>query len=355
MVRPNQASTKLLGLVAIILLVFLFQDFGGLTQLTTRDYVWADGPGIDQESVSSNSDFVPPIVLANQPRLHVEPDEIKRNGAGIIISYCVHHDSMATYYTYVYEWTFSDSPAWAELLGYSDHEWDYEPIIAVVPNDGRPRYVYDKGHYRAGSTDSNQFTVKSGTHRFAPASKGNGQVYGPERFRELTPRRLTVMNKVLAKLSRLPFGSSLSLDWACNDSAKVESAGQFSTDTPGGRLPVHLHAIAGIVGGFGLSGFLWRLARGLGYPTVGRFRVVMGIGIVSGIVTGLASGIVSDMLLDNINSLIMSSFLGMFTGSSLGLLTTLVLSHRFAASMMVSILGVVGVSNLVTGLFTSLW
>ena len=355
MLKPIQSLTKIPGLIAISLLVILFLDFGGSTRLSARDYLWADRPAIDQESVSTNSDSIPPIVLASQPRLHVDPDEIIRNAASIIISYCVHRDSMATYYTYVYEWTFSDSPTWADLLGYSDHEWDYEPIIAVVPNNGRRTYIYDKGHYRAGSTGSNQFTVDAGTHRFSPSNKGNGQTYPPEQFRELTPRRLSVMNQDLTNVSRLPFGSSLSLDWACNDPARVEDEGQFSTDTPGGQLPVRLHVFAGIVGGFGISSFLWWLARGVGYPTFGRFRVVVGIGIVSGLITGVTSGIVSDMLSHNINSLIMSSFIGIFIGSSSGFVATAVLSHRFAASMIVSMLVIVGVSNLVTGFFTSLW
>jgi len=174
---------------------------------------------------------VPTEVFNNQPRLHIDPEEVKRNGRLPQIRYCINRMEGMTYYTYVYVWTFSDTPWWAQVLGYPDHAWDYEPVIVCIDNEtGQTKYIYDKGHYRAGVTQNRELDVKRGSHYFGPSSKTGGVTFSRENFKEMTDEQLQLMNKALGEIPRIPFGRELSLNWACKNPEKVEQKGSFSTD-----------------------------------------------------------------------------------------------------------------------------
>ena len=202
-----------------------------------------------------NVDDVPSEVLDNQPRLYIDSEDERRNDSPLAIGYCVHRNENATYYTYVYQWVFSDSPWVGQLLGYPDHEWDYEPVIVRVDRfTGQTRYIYDKGHYRAGMTESRDLEVEPGSHRFSPSNARAGRTFSAESFSQITRDQLDMLNQDLATLPRLPFGGDLSLDWACNDPSQVGRHSEFSTDSKASHIPVQVNGLGGgTVGAINLS------------------------------------------------------------------------------------------------------
>lgn len=347
---------SILGFTVIFVLLAFIAEVNNPIQAVVGTTYQENREGTSPIDTASNSESIAAAVLQNQPLLSIDPQDANRNSDGLVIYYCINSDSTATYYTYIYEWTFSDSPMWSELLGYPDHNWDYEPVIAVIDHtDGSLTYVYDRGHYRAARTSSKYLVVNKGTHNFAPSSNGLGEPFGEETFRKLMPSRLSMMNEQLAHLPRLPFGSKLSLQWACNEPAKVVSKGEFSTDEVGGRLPVQVNLVGGALIGSLLSILAWMFIN----LTKSRERIritrVVVVGTLSGLVAGITAGSVSDMALNHFHNIAASVCLGFFAGALAGLVVYILLCHNISRSWPISVVRMVQVSSILVALTVSLW
>jgi len=347
---------SILGFTAIFLLLAFIAEVSNPIQAVVGTTYQENREGTSPIDTGSNSEPIAAAVLQNQPLLSIDLQDLNRNSDGLVIYYCINSDSIATYYTYIYEWTFSDSPMWGELLGYPDHNWDYEPVIAVIDHtDGSLTYVYDRGHYRAATTSSKHLVVNKGTHNFAPSSNGLGEPFGEETFRKLTPSRLSTMNEQLAHLPRLPFGSKLSLQWACNEPAKVVSKGEFSTDEVGGKIPIQVNLVGGALIGTLLSILVWVFTN----FTKSRKRIpikrVVVVGTFLGLAAGITGGIVSDIALNYFHNIVASVCLGCFAGAVAGLVVYILLCHNVARSWPISLVRMIQVSSILVALTVSLW
>jgi len=345
-----------LGFAAILMLLALLAEASAPVQTAVSATSQANRASTQLTDTASNSESIEPAVLQNQPLLLIDPEDLERNHDELLIHYCVNSDSTATYYTYIYEWTFSDTPMWSELLGYPDHNWDYEPVIAVIDHsDGSLTYIYDSGHYRAARTSSKYLAVSKGTHNFATSDSGLGESFGEEAFCTLTPGRLSMMNEQLAELPRLPFGSKLSLQWACNEPAKVVSKGKFSADEVGGKLPVQVNLVGGALIGCLLSILAWMFTvltkSGERIPIT---KVVV-VGTFSGLAAGITGGSVSDMALNYFHNIAASVCSGFFVGALAGLVVYILLCHNVSRSWPISVVSIVQVSSILVALTVSLW
>jgi len=157
------------------------------------------------------------------------------------------------YILYLYVWEFSNTPWIFEILGYSDHPWDYEPII-VVHNKTTGEIVeciYDSGHYRASISTSMAYEVTPDAHYFIPhiSLDDNQEYYQGEadNFYFLTESIYVLIEDKLQKLPRVPFGRPLSLDWAIHNPERVKRIGSFSTDSRDAKIPLRLYFIVAVL------------------------------------------------------------------------------------------------------------
>jgi len=273
-----------------------------------------DAPDLEAIRMQLGVD-VPPDVLEYQPSLDIPPGELDRNDAPLIVGYCVNQATAATFYTYIYIWTFSDSPWWAEFLGYLDHSWDYEPVIVRVDHRTRKTtYIFDKGHYRAGITDIPSLNVERGTHRFAVSVGSDPASISPGNFLKVDTEFLAQMNRRLGRLAAIPFGPGLSLTWACNDPAKVEEELVFSSDFNDSSVPARTNAFAGIAIGMISVGLALSVIF-LISPRPNRFILAaLWIGAIGGGISGLVGGFAIESVNGTLG-IVMGSILGMLVGA----------------------------------------
>ena len=90
---------------------------------------------------NSMAEGVPEDIVAEQPLLRLPPGDLEKNAVIPKVLYCLSSNRDATYYTYVYVWSFSDSPVVGRVLGYPSHRWDYEPIIVRIDKASLNRTV----------------------------------------------------------------------------------------------------------------------------------------------------------------------------------------------------------------------
>jgi hypothetical protein len=259
-------------------------------------------------------------LVENQPFLYADVRDIERNGKPVEAKYCVNQTNEAVYFTYVYIWTFSDTQWWGELLGYPDHDWDYEPVIVRVDkHSGQTTYIYDRGHYRAGITESRDFSVTAGTHYFKPANRMTGDRVFIGSFSELTDQQLLMMNRSIERLPDLPFGRNLSLDWACRQPDKVARKGSFSSDGESARVPARVDGLGGLVVGFVVLGaFMLLVLRASAFSGVSRIAIVA-TGALSGPTGGITGGMLGWAVGGNSESAILATAAGLIAGSTIGL------------------------------------
>ena len=247
-------------------------------------------PGYVQPTPDNHStaQTVPEHVVVDQPMLWIPPEDLGKNDGNPQVMYCLSGNSDATYQTYVYVWSFSDSTVAGRVLGYPSHSWDYEPIIVRIDKgSSKTTYIYDAGHYRARSTSNAHFTVVTGTHAFKPSQEPVGKKLGSKHFEQLTPETLKIINSRLEKLPRIPFRPGLSLSWACNAPWEVERANAFSGPETVGRIPPQVNAIAGLCIGLIVVVASWVVVRMVrDSRTWYGFRVA-GCGLCGGIVGGV--------------------------------------------------------------------
>ena len=205
---------------------------------------------------------VPGEIVTEQPLLRFPPEDLEKNTGIPKVLYCQSENREATYFTYVYVWSFSDSPLVSRALGYPGHRWDYEPIIVRVDKESRARaYIYDAGHYRARSTSNAHFEVVSGTHAFKPSQEPVGEKLGSGQFEPLTSDSLNMINSQLERLPRIPFRPGLSLSWACNAPWEVERVDAFSGPTAVGRIPPQANVLGGLGIGMIVAAVSWLIVR----------------------------------------------------------------------------------------------
>jgi hypothetical protein len=224
-------------------------------------------------------------VVEAQPRLNFATGSTDRPTE---VSYCSVSGAFYDYTTYIYAWDFSESPTVSQLLGYSSHSWDFEPIIVRTSRStGAVDYAFDSGHYRAGVTERNEFYVSPSHHRFIETSGAVTETQPVEKFVPVTSASLDEMNVLLEKLPRLPFGRGLSLGWACNDPGQVFASGYFSRDgAPRTKLPFQLTLLIGVAvmliatPAFVIAPLLLR-SFGAGTKPLNRFDAAVMLGLAS--------------------------------------------------------------------------
>ena len=211
---------------------------------------------------NSMAEGVPEDIGAEQPLLRLPTGDLEKNAGIPKVLYCLSSNRDATYYTYVYVWSFSDAPVVGRVLGYPSHRWDYEPIIVRIDKASLNRtYIYDAGHYRARSTSTAYFSVATGTHAFKPSREPVGERLGSGQFEQFTPESLRMINSRLETLPRIPFRSGLSLSWACNAPWEVERANVFSGPAAVGRIPLQANLLAGLSIGLIVAAVGWLVLR----------------------------------------------------------------------------------------------
>lgn len=318
-------------------------------------YLGSNSPLVIAES-TNQSDEELQRVINYQPNLIVSSKEKAQNNAPIQVFYSVKYAKDAEYYTYIYVWTFSDTQWWGELLGYPDHNWDYEPIIVRVDNkNSEINYYYDSGHYQAGITTNGQFSVENGTHRYTPTNSGVGESFSVERFKKLTTLDIDEMNDLIEYLPRLPFGRKLSLDWAYNSPWKVADKGAFSTDDRVAQLPWQVNIVGSTALGIVL-GILLVLVR-LKYKSLGfsRWLHTFIFYVIAGVIGGIAGGFISPVVLELIDikglSIVVSVASGCLAFFALGF--TVRRKYPFDSSPIIRTVGISCVS--LSALLTSVW
>ena len=265
---------------------------------------------------------VPDDVLANQPNLQIDKSELERNGDTLRIGYCVNHSDLESFYTYVYIWSFSDTPLWGELLGYPDHSWDFEPIIVRVRRaPPSHEYIFDKGHYRAGLSSSPNFVVKNKTHQFEVRDDDREMAFPSTQFLELSPPQVAHMNELLDDFPALPFGRGLSLEWACRNPIQVLREGSFSSDSAVARVPTRLQLLAGLLLGL-LVGifvkFLLRLYKKVDFSWVAVIALCSASGLVGGLVGAMINTEIEALVASESIPLIAGIPAGAFAGGIAG-------------------------------------
>ena len=269
--------------------------------------------------------------------------------------YCLSSNRDVTYYTYVYVWSFSDSPVVGRVLGYPSHRWDYEPIIVRIDKASLNRtYIYDAGHYRARSTSTAYFSVATGTHAFKPSREPVGERLGSGQFEQLTPESLRMINSQLETLPRIPFRSGLSRSWACNAPWEVERANVFSGPAAVGRIPLQANLLAGLFIGLIVATVGWLVLR-----MVRDFRTWYGLRVAA---CGLCGGIVGGVVgFETVFAMASSgvpgtnaSILGILAGTAAGTAVS-VLAGTIARGKIPSVLVAGGISSLAAAILTAAW
>lgn len=164
--------------------------------------------------------------VENQPELifdSSEPHEL------LNVWYIIRETDEKLCILYVYEWDYST------FCYPFNHAGDYEPIIYCLDKNTRETtWVYDNGHYDAGTTsDTNVFQVVSGSHRYIPDDSGiSGTKQPSSNFQELDAATLMEWERTLIDLHRLGMGQ-LSLWQAFLDPCSVEDNDEFGLPDDG--------------------------------------------------------------------------------------------------------------------------
>jgi hypothetical protein len=294
------------------------------------------------------------VVISNQPRLQIDTEDLKRNGKPITIKYYVFQEGDTTYYTYIYTWEFSDTPWYFNMLGYVDHDWDYEPVIVAINNNtSEIRYVYDAGHYRAGITNSGSLLIQKDIHDFIPSEIPSSSVIQKENFEEITTQQLASMNKQISAIPRLPFGKALGLTWACINPGMVIEKHYFSGDHESSFVPVETTCLGGLLAGISLVLLLQGIGLIIRRSTLISFGFSLCIGIVSGLVGGMIGGFLNYVFP------ITASNESIFVVTILAVLVSGVLGYTFCKFVFrkvtkeILLFGIL--CSISAGLLTSLW
>ena len=313
---------------------------------------YAHANGSESEPALQDVEFV----VDNQPRLHIDPTDVQHNKIPLEIRYYINRIASTTYITYIYIWEFSNTAWWAELLGYSDHSWDYEPVIVRIDNQlGDIKYIYDRGHYIAGITNNSNLTVTKGSHGFSPTDSTGGRLFPADTFNQLILEELSEMNEKIEPLHRLPFGQKLSLDWAYYNPAKVEQKGAFSTDNGFASIPAQTNAFAGIIVGI----FITILIKALTLITT-RFPPVKllptGIICISlGSAGGILSGVITPLVQNATESHVLGTLTGLLSVTIISLLLSMVLVVAYKRELLTLLILFGGLSGAFSGCLTSIW
>ena len=298
---------------------------------------------------------VPEDIVAEQPLIHIPPEDLEKNAGNPRVKYCLSGNRDATYYTYVYVWSFSDSPAGSRVLGYPSHRWDYEPIIVRIDKESlKKSYIYDAGHYRARSTSNDHFVVVAGSHWFKPSQELLGERLGSEQFEQLTSESLKLINSRLETLARIPFRPGLSLSWACNTPWEVERTSAFSGPTAVGSIPRRVNGIAGLCIGLIAVAVSWIVVRMVrDYRTWHGFRIAScGLcgGIVGGVVGFEAVFAMASSSVPGIIATILGILAGLIAGTSASVLVGTIARGKILSALVVG-----GISSLAATILTVAW
>jgi hypothetical protein len=178
------------------------------------------------------------------------------------------------------------------MLGYVDHDWDYEPVIVVINKQSNEvSYIYDRGHYRVGITQSHFLEVKKNTHHFAPSENQNGKVFNASHFQKLSPDQFELMDKQIAAIPRLPFGKALNLDWVYNTPESVIEERSFSGAKGRGFVPVQTNVLGGALVGLAASAIIKCIASLMGRLVGISWRLALRLGLTGGLAGGITGGI----------------------------------------------------------------
>ncbi len=301
---------------------------------------------------------VPQEVLDNQPKLHIDPVDEARNGVPIEIKYCINKTETTTCITYVYVWTFSDTPLIGELFGYPDHDWDYEPVIVCIDNaTGAKKLIHSTSHYRASVTTSEELEVTKNTHGYSPTTKTGGKTFPVENFKEMTEEQLRLMNNALSGIPRLPFHPELSLNWACKDPLKVEKNRYFSSDTKPSRVPPQTNGVGGAALGAGGGAAAKGVASGLGLKALAEAGVggPAVVGAVSGLAGGVVGGAVSEAVQNAGGSKATGAVVGTLAAAGTGALVGAAIGSVIPGVGTAAGAVIGGICGGIGGLITSLW
>jgi hypothetical protein len=337
---------------AVCLLLCIFLVLGALYLYSVLPPKYESNTSVISNQVISQAD-----IIAHQPYLYIDPTDLERNGKPIEIGYCTSDAELLLYYTLIYIWEFSDTPWFFQMLGYPDHGWDYEPLIVVIDKQtNEANYVYDKGHYRAGITQSRFLEVKINTHYFAPSENQDGKIFDASHFHKLTPEQLDLMNRQIAALPRLPFSKALSLQWACNTPENVIQERSFSGGTQRGFVPVQINMLGGMLAGLAASTIIKCIALLIGCVIGITWRRVIWIGLMGGLAGGITGGTltyIAQLISSSNNSHIIATLIAIVMGAALGAIICKIMYKGPILRSNIAVLGTI--CGIAGSLLTSMW
>jgi len=336
----------------ICLLLCIFLGLGALYLYSVLPPKYDSSTSVISSRVISQAD-----ITSYQPYLYIDPMDEERNGKPVEIRYCASDTELLSYYTILYIWEFSDTPWYFQMLGYGDHSWDYEPVIVVINRrSNKISYVYDRGHYRAGITQSRFLEVKKNTHHFAPSENQNGKIFNASHFQKLSPDQFELMNRQIAALPRLPFGKALSLDWACNTPESVIQEMSFSGTKERGFVPVQTNILGGVLAGLAASATIKCIALLIGCLIGIAWRRVIWIGLIGGLAGGITGGISTYIFQSsslNKSNDIIAVLMAIVIGAALGAIISKIMYKGRMLGYDIIILGII--CGITGGLLTSIW
>ena len=218
------------------------------------------------------------------------------------------------------------------------------------------KFSHDKGHYRAGITQSRFLEVKNNTHHFAPSNNQSGKVFNASHFQKLSPDQFELMNRQIAALHRLPFGKALSLEWAFNTPGSVMQEMSFSGATGRGFVPVQTNALGGMLAGLGASATIKCIALLIGHLISISWRRAIWIGMISGLAGGITGGIstyIFQLISLSKGNDFVAVLMAIVIGAALGALISKIMSKDRMLGYNVAALGII--CGMTGSLLTSIW
>ncbi len=336
----------------ICLLLCICLGLGALYLYTVFPQEYKSSTKVISSSVISQAD-----VISRQPYLSIDPLDVERNGKPIEIRYCAGDTKLLSYYTLLYIWEFSDTPWYFQMLGYVDHSWDYEPVIVVInKRSNEVSYVYDRGHYRAGITQSRFLEVMKNTHHFVSSENQDGKVFNASHFQKLSPDQFELMNRQITTLPRLPFGKALSLDWACNTPESVIEERSFSGAKGRGFVPVQTNILGGALAGLAASAIIKYIAILMGCLIGISWRRAIWIGLMGGLAGGITGGIstyIFQLISLSKSSDIIAVLMAIVMGAALGAIISKIMYKDRMLGYNIAVLGII--CGITGSILTSIW